>query len=46
MKTGFNTFPHEVMGNIIRSGREVNSSLVDEIDAYSTSLDCVFRSYI
>jgi len=44
MKTGFNTLPHEVMGNIIRSGREIKFSLVDEIVAYSTSLDCVFRS--
>ena len=32
------------MGNIIRSGREIKFSLVDEIEAYSTSLDCVFRS--
>ena len=32
------------MGNIIRSGREIKFSLVDEIVAYSTSLDCVFRS--
>ena len=43
-ETGFNTLPHEVMGNIIRSGREIKFSLVDEIVAYSTSLDCVFRS--
>ena len=42
MKTGFNTLPHEDMGNIIRSGREIKFSLVDEIVAYSTSLDCVF----
>ena len=46
MKTGFNTLPHEVMGNIIRSGREIEFSLVDEIVAYSTSLDCVFKELI